>query len=165
MELTERLALPLLIPGQAQKEVFHNEALQVLDAIVAACVEELPRNDPPQGPEAGTGYLVGGAPTGEWSGFADHLASFGSAGWRFIAPVVGLRALVKSTSTFAEYGSAGWEIGTVRASRVVVGGDQVIGARAGAIDDPTGGTIVDAEARSAISQMLSALRQHGLISE
>ena len=165
MEFTERLALPLLVPGQAQKEVLHNEALQVLDTVAVAAVEEAPRNDPPQAPQPGAVYLIGAEPVAEWSGYADHLAAYSIAGWRFIAPLVGLRALVKSTSTYAEYGSAGWEMGTVRASRVVVGNDQVIGARAAAIDDPTGGTIVDAEARSAVSQVLSALRQHGLISE
>ncbi len=71
---------------------------------------------------------------------------------------------MKSTSTFAEYGLAGWEIGTVSASRVVIDGDQVIGAQADAIADPAGGTIIDAEARSAVSQILSVMRQHGLIS-
>jgi len=165
MEFTERLALPLLVPGQAQKEVLHNEALQVLDTVAVAAVEEAPRNDPPQAPQPGTAYIIGPQPTAEWSGFAGHLAAYSSAGWRFIAPIVGLRALVKTTSTFAEYGSAGWEIGTVRASRVVVGSDQVVGAQASAIPDPSGGTIVDAEARATISTILSALRQHGLISQ
>ena len=33
MEITERLGLPLLNPGQSQKEIFHNEALLVLDAV------------------------------------------------------------------------------------------------------------------------------------
>jgi hypothetical protein len=107
---------------------------------------------------------VGTTPTAEWSGYADHLAAYSSAGWRFVPPVAGLRALVKSTSTFAEYGGSGWEIGTVSASRVVIDGDQVIGPQAGAIADPAGGTIVDAEARSAVSQVLSVMRQHGLIS-
>jgi len=38
-----------------------------------------------------------------------------------------------------------------------------VGARAAAIDSPAGGTVVDLEARSAISAILSAMRQHGLI--
>ena len=38
MEFTPRLSLPTLIPGQAQKELFHNEALQVLDFLVAGAV-------------------------------------------------------------------------------------------------------------------------------
>ena len=36
MNGTPRLSLPFLSPGQAQKEFTHNEALQILDAVVAA---------------------------------------------------------------------------------------------------------------------------------
>jgi hypothetical protein len=153
------------IAGQAQKELFHNEALQLLDFIVAGAIEEAARNDPPIAPMPGQSYLIGAAPVGEWSEFPDHVAAFGAGGWRFIAPVVGLRLVDKSTDTVATYGSAGWEVGTVRASRIVIDGQQVVGAQGGPIATPTGGTTTDVEARSAIGAMLSALRQHGLISE
>lgn len=36
METTARLGLPLLAPGQAQKELFHNEALALVDAATQA---------------------------------------------------------------------------------------------------------------------------------
>ncbi len=165
MELTPRLSLPTLIPGQAQKEFFHNEALQLLDCAVAGAIEEPARSDPPQAPVPGQTYLVSGSPTGEWSGYPDHIAAFGAGGWRFVAPVVGLTFVEKTSGTLAVYGTAGWEIGVVRASRVNVDGQQVVGARAPAIADPAGGTTVDLEARSAIAGLLSALRQHGLISQ
>lgn len=165
MDQTERLSLPLLAPGQAQKELFHNEALQLLDAIVGAAVEDLPSNDPPQAPIAGTSFVIGTAPTADWSGYPAHLAAYTSAGWRFIPPVMGFRALVKTTGTLAEYGPSGWEIGTVRASELEIGGLQVVGPQAAAIADVAGGTTIDSEARLAISAILSALRQHGLISE
>ena len=140
-------------------------ALQLLDCIVAGAIEEPARNDPPISPAPGQCFLIGAAPTDEWSEFADHIASFGAGGWRFLAPVIGLRLIDKSTDTVATYSSAGWEIGTVRASRIVIDGQQVVGARTGPIADPTGGTTTDAEGRSAIAAILSALRQHGLISE
>jgi hypothetical protein len=164
MELTPRLALPTLIPGQAQKEFFHNEALQLLDCIVAAAIEEPARNDPPLSPSAGQTYLIGTSPTGEWTDYPDHLAAFGAGGWRFVVPVVGLRVIEKSSGTVAAYGAAGWEMGVVRASRIIVDGQQVVGPQGGAIADPAGGTTVDLEARSTITEILSALRQHGLIS-
>ena len=47
MDASARLALPFLVPGQAQKEFFHNEALQLLDIIVQPAVEGAARNDPP----------------------------------------------------------------------------------------------------------------------
>lgn len=164
MELTPRLSLPTLIPGQAQKEFFHNEALQLLDCTVAGAIEEPARSDPPPAPVPGQTYLISGSPIGDWSAYPDHIASFGLGGWRFVAPVIGLGFIEKSTGRMAVYGTAGWETGVVRASQIIVDGQQVVGARAAAIADPAGGTTVDAEARSAITEILSALRQHGLIS-
>lgn len=163
METTERLLLPMLIPGQAQKEFFHNEALHVLDAIVAGAVEEPPRDGPPLSPSAGQCYLVGSSPVGDWAKHAGEVAVFSNAGWRFVAPVAGMSLLVKTSGTFATYGSSGWDLGTVRASRVIVEGEQVIGPRSASIATPSGGSTVDAEARITLDQILSTLRQHGLI--
>jgi hypothetical protein len=39
MSTTARFALPLIAPGQAQKEVYHNEALTAVDAALHACIE------------------------------------------------------------------------------------------------------------------------------
>lgn len=44
-----------------------------------------------------------------------------------------------------------------------VDGIKVVGSRGSAITDPTGGSTVDAQARTAIGQILTALRGHGLI--
>lgn len=100
---------------------------------------------------------------GDWSDYAGHVAVFSEAGWRFVAPVAGISLLVKSSGTFANSGSAGWEVGTLRASRVIVEGEQVVGPRLAAVADPTGGSTIDAEARLTLEQILSVLRQHGLI--
>jgi hypothetical protein len=86
-----------------------------------------------------------------------------AGGWRFLAPVDGLSALVRTNRLEAEYFGGSWEIGTARAERVEIAGDQVLSTRAGAIASPSGGTTVDAEARGAIDQILAALRSHGLI--
>ena len=75
----------------------------------------------------------------------------------------GLVALVKSTSVWALFRSGSWELGNVRGSSLILGGQQVVGTRAGAIAAPVGGTTVDAESRTAIGQILTALRLHGLI--
>jgi hypothetical protein len=42
-------------------------------------------------------------------------------------------------------------------------GQQVVAGRAAAISGPSGGSVVDVEARSAIGQILTMFRQHGLI--
>jgi len=40
MESSQRLSLPFISPGQAQKELYVNESLQILDFVTAASVEE-----------------------------------------------------------------------------------------------------------------------------
>jgi len=163
MSATPRLTLPFLSPGQAQKEFFHNEALQVLDILVAAAVEEGPRDDPPSSPSAGDCYIVGEDPTGLWAGKPHYLAAYTSGGWRFVAPFDGICAYVKGIDEHAIYRSGAWEFGVLRGSSILIGGQQVVGARVAAIASPAGGTTIDSEARAAIAAALDALRQHGLI--
>ncbi len=163
MSSTPRLGVPLLSPGQAQKEFFHNEALQTLDTLVAAAVEEPPRASPPASPALGVCYIVADSPTGAWAGKAQSIAAFTSGGWRFISPFEGLTVYVRSTGTYGMYRAAAWEIGVLRGTNIVLGGQQVVGSRAAAISSASGGTTVDSQARSAIDQILAAMRQHGLI--
>jgi len=163
MTSTPRLALPFLSQGQAQKETTHNEALQILDFLVAGAVAEPPRNDPPASPAIGDCYIVGPAPTGEWAGWADAIAGFSAGGWRRIAAVEGMRLYVHATEQWASYCATGWEFGIVRGSQLAIDGQQVVGAQADPIASPAGGTTVDSEARAAIDQILAALRGHGLI--
>jgi hypothetical protein len=126
-------------------------------------VEGDPANIPPATPLAGACYIVGPAPTGAWAGRAGSVAAYSDAGWRFLPPIDGMSLLVRSSGLQAIYRAGAWEIGVVRTGEVVVGGNKVLGSRAAAIAAPAGGTVVDAQARTAISAILTALRGHGLI--
>jgi hypothetical protein len=130
---------------------------------VGAAVEVLPLATPPASPALGACYIVAASPTGAWAGKAQYLAAFTSGGWRFIAPVEGMAAYVKASATWAAYRQGAWEIGVVRGSSLMLGGQQVVGSRAAAIAAPSGGTTVDSQARTAIGLILAALHQHGLI--
>jgi len=163
MNGTPRLSLPFLSPGQAQKEFTHNEALQILDAVVAGAAVEGPRSDPPVSPSIGAAYIVGSAPTGAWTGNSKCVASYTAGGWRFINPLDGMTLYVKSEGTTACFRGGAWEVGLVRGSQVIVNGQQVVGARGSAIVPASGGTTVDVEARAVIDGILGALREHGLI--
>jgi hypothetical protein len=160
---TPRLGLPFLSAGQAQKEIFHNEALQTLDALVAGAIEEPPRADPPSSPTVGETYIVAGPASGEWSGKDDYVAEFTTAGWRLIQPQEGMTFYVRSSGIWAVYRAAAWELGQLRGSALLVAGQQVVGSRAAAIASATGGATIDAEARGVLDQILAAMRQHGLI--
>ena len=59
---TARLALPLLSPGQAQKEMTHNEALALIDLAVQASVESVGATVPPADPAEGAAWILGERP-------------------------------------------------------------------------------------------------------
>jgi hypothetical protein len=135
----------------------------LLDIVVAPAVEEIPRADTPLSPAEGASYIVALSATGDWAGHDHCLACYSGGGWRYVPAIEGMRALVKDSGLIAAYRVDGWEIGVVRGASVEVAGYQVVGPRAPAITDPTGGAVIDAEAREALAEILSALRHHGLI--
>lgn len=158
-----RLALPLIEPGQAQKEWFHNEALTLLDAAVQASVAAVGLDAPPADPVLGASWIVGAAPTGEWNGRAHALATWTAGGWRFVRPREGMAVWDGQALVSVRFVGGAWDRGAVRATRLVIAGEQVVGARSGPIAEPAGGGFVDAEARATLSAILAALRGHGLI--
>ena len=159
---TPRLALPLLQPGQAQKEMYHNEALARLDLAVQAAVIAAGTNIPPDDPEPGDAWIAGDAPTGAWAGQARAIAGWSESGWRFLAAAEGMRAWVMESDGFALFSGGAWRTGEAY-GRLIIDGEQVVGPRAEAIDEPDGGATVDSEARAAIGAILAALREHGLL--
>ena len=163
MDQTARFALPFLAPGQVQKEWFHNESLQRIDMLLCAAVETPPQNDPPVSPVAGQCYLIGDNPTGSWVGQAGAIAGFSEGGWRFVAPVEGAQLLVRATGETMLRRNAVWEAGILRVREVQVDGQTILRGRQPPVAAPSGGSVVDAEGRSAISAILSALQAHGLI--
>jgi len=160
---TPRLGLEQIQPGQAQKELSHNEALALLDLLVQPVVEAVASDDPPSAPVPGQAWIVGAARTGAWAGHADALAGWTDGGWRFVAPIEGLCVWSREDAAIARFSGGAWATGVVRATRLEIGDEQVVGARQPAIADPDGGGTADAEARTAIGTILSALRTHGLI--
>lgn len=162
-EHSDRLALPLLSAGQAQKELYHNEALAILDLLGHAAVEDHGINTPPSTPSIGQCWVVGASPTGAWAGHANALAGWTSGGWRFIAPRAGMSVWDSGAGYSLHHDGGSWVNGALSVSSLNIGGIQVIGSQSAAIPTPTGGSVVDVEARAAVVSMLNALRTHGLI--
>lgn len=90
-DITANLGLPLLLAGQAQKHVTHNEALALIDLLVQGVVQDSHRTSPPAAPLDGHCHIVAAAPTGLWAGQAGRIAGFVNGGWIFIAPRNGWR--------------------------------------------------------------------------
>jgi len=163
MDATDRLELPLIAPGQAQKEMTHNEALALLDVAVQASVAAVGLDTPPVDAQPGSCWIVGPRPTGAWAGHPGAIAGWTGGGWRFVAPRPGLAAWSLADGMEARCDGVGWALGRLAATELAIDGTRVVGARQGAITDPDGGPMVDMQARTAVGAILAALRAHGLI--
>jgi hypothetical protein len=108
-DLSSNLALPYLSPSQAQKHVTHNEALQILDAVVQLAVASCDIGTPPAVVDAGARYIVGPNATGDWSGEETHVALWSGSGWIFIAPQEGWQAWVTDKDAVVVWHDSQWQ--------------------------------------------------------
>lgn len=161
-ETSHRFGLPFLVPGQAQKEIFHNEALVAVDALLHATVEGAAAGAPPAEPAAGESWIVADPATGAWSGASESIATWTDGGWRFFAPVPGMLAWNKAAGLWTRWTGSEWSQGTLPASALLIGGQQVVGARLAEVPSPSGGTVIDAEARASVVALIATLKSHGL---
>ena len=143
-DTTPRFGLPLLAAGQAQKEITHNEALMLIDLLAQPIVESASLSAPPVSPGPGQAWIVSSSPSGAWAGHADALALWTEGGWRFVNPIEGMRVSVRATGLMLRRGATLWGSGA-------------------AIAAPSGGGVVDTQARAAIASLIAALQQGGVI--
>ncbi len=142
---TGRHRLPLLAVSQAQKEITHNEALCMIDALLHMAVETTLSAAPAvTDNDIGKSWIINGMPTGAWAGKASQVAYWIGGSWRFVLPQEGMRVWNKSTRRHSLFLSGQWTI-------------------APSIPNPTGGTIVDSEARAAVLAILQYLRLLGIL--
>lgn len=162
-ETSARFALPFILPGQAQKEVFHNEALTLIDAALHAQIAAGPLDDIPDAPEPGQCWIVGAGAGGAWAGKAGSLACWTAGGWRFVSPRPGMLAWNIDPGYWLYWTGSAWSGGEWPATALVIDGQQVVGSRLPDVPSPSGGTIIDAEARAAVDGLIATLKSHGLI--
>lgn len=108
MTSTERLSLPYIVQSQSQKEVTHNDGLNLLDMMVQAVVLEVELDTPPASPTLGDCYVIGNSPTGDWTTHADELCQAITGGWRFISPFEGLLVYNLSDDLGYRYDGSSW---------------------------------------------------------
>ena len=107
-DLSARLDLPLIKPSQAQKHVTHNEALQILDGLVQAVIEEAGAETPPFEPVTGQLFALGPSPTGDWAGMGGTLALRAPEAWLFLTPRAGWRAWDKAAGRYLVHAQGSW---------------------------------------------------------
>jgi hypothetical protein len=151
VEVTTRFGLPLLVPGQGQKDVTHNEALLALDLLAHAAALSRTLAVPPGDPAIGACWLVPADASGVWAGASGRLACWTAAGWRFVDFPDGAALWVADEALRVRRAGSAWVP------------EAPAGAPLGSVAAPSGGTVVDVEARAALALLLERLRQLRLI--
>lgn len=141
---TARFDLPLLFAGQAQKEGFVNEMAARIDAMLHTAIEA-EQAAPPTSPLDGQAWLIAATPSGVWTGKAGQIAARQAGNWLYFVPRHGLRLFNRATGQFIQYTGA-W-------------------AAPSRPPAPSGGTVIDAEARAAIAALIAGLTTAGILSQ
>lgn len=145
LDHSARWSFPFLAVGQMQKEVTHNEALALIDMVIAPAVEAASVNVPPGAPGIGQGWLIGPNPSAGWAGQANKLACWTQGGWRYAQPPIGMAATL-ADGRVARFDGTIWQLPPTVAV-------------------PQGGAVVDSEARFAIDGLIAALKAQGWLSD
>lgn len=141
---TPRFALPFLFPGQAQRELFVNEALIRIDAGLHAAVLDS-RADPPSDLAEGDCYLITESASGEWTGKEGRIATYSAGTWHYQDPLAGMRVWEAGRAAWAHFDGNSW----VRVTRPY---------------DPSGGPVVDEDACAAVANLVTKLVEAGIFS-
>jgi hypothetical protein len=140
-----------LIAGQGQKEVTHNEALLLLDAVVSCIVERRDLASPPQSAVDGQCWIVPAGAALAWQGKTDQIAMWTAGGWRFVVPPEGAIVFVRQGRERLRRLDGAWRA------------EAPSGAPGAAISGPVGGATIDSEARVVLNTLLDRMRSLGLI--
>lgn len=140
MSNSPNLALPYLVAQQAQKEITHNDALNMLDALAQISVKDRTLTTPPGSPAEGDCYIVPVSATGAWSGQTGNIACYYS-GWIFKTPEEGWLAYVRNEDAVYAYDGSSWAaykvmvpLGSASAPALFVTGDTNTGLFSGGAD-------------------------------
>ena len=139
---TPALGLPLLVAAQAQKEFFVNHSLFLLDALHMHTVKSS-QAAPPSAATESECYRVKAPATGAWAGREDRIAVSIAGDWHFIEPVQGMAIYDRTADNLLVFRS-GWKSAQTPTL-------------------PTGGSVVDVEARAAIGALIQSLKGVGLL--
>lgn len=132
-----RFGLPLLFSGQSRKEHTVNEAHAITDALLH-CAIEGETGTPPEAPTDGDCWLVSSPATGEWSEQEGRIACRQAGIWLFVTPRDGMRIFNRSAGQDIRFAGT-W-------------------AAPSAPTAPSGGSVIDTEARTAINELIAAMQ-------
>src|SRR6188472_674929 len=108
MPSTAHLALPLVMPAQAQKHVTVNQALTILDTVTQLRVTDSATMTPPVSVSEGDAFLVPAGAGGEWEVRRGSVAVWNNGGWAYLSPRPGWRAWDEGLSAWQIFDGEAW---------------------------------------------------------
>ncbi len=138
---TANLSLPMLFAGQAQKEFALNQSLMIIDALLQKSIATT-LAAPPQTAEPGATYRIADNASGEWAGHENELATIVGGSWLFVPPSEGMSVYDRTARQNLFY-DEGWQTAETPSA-------------------PTGGAVIDTEARATLAALVDALRSIGI---
>ncbi|WP_448582466.1 DUF2793 domain-containing protein [Thermaurantiacus sp.] len=153
METTQRFGLPLLVFGQGQKDITHNEAVMGIDWLLHGRIVSAGLRRPPAAPAVGDAWLVGTPAEAEWLGHDGQMACFSAGGWRFFRPAAGLALWNAELGRCQRFDGTDWRF------------DPRPTMTAPVRPQLQGGSVIDAEARQALLVILARLVELGIFAD
>jgi len=110
MATAPKTGAPEISASQSSKEVTHNQAVRIFDALVMPNVIDKDLADAPAASDGDTYIVATGSTSGDdWDGHADDIAYYSSSGWIFMTPAAGWLVYVTDEDTYYKFmDSAGW---------------------------------------------------------
>lgn len=108
MTNSPRLTLPYIEQNQAQKEITHADALNILDGLVQSVVRGIGQNIPPTTPVNGDLFVVGATPIGAWAGQANKIAHYVGTGWQFRTAFNGTLVYSREVDALYYFNGTSW---------------------------------------------------------
>ncbi|MEP5936940.1 MAG: DUF2793 domain-containing protein [Erythrobacter sp.] len=136
-----KYGLPFLFAGQAQKELFVNQAHALVDALVHTSVEGS-TSTPPVAPDQGQSWLIEASPTGNWPDHEGEIATFVDPEWIYVSP------------------RAGMQVYDIGAGQMLIFDNGWSSAATPSL--PSGGATVDTEARQRLATLIQEFRNLGI---
>lgn len=122
--------------------MFVNLSLAVLDGLLHGAVEG-ERATPPPAPSDGTAWLVASGASGDWADHAGQIALRQSGQWLYVPALDGMQLLDRSRSQIVHRLGGAWRAPPAPTAA-------------------TGGSVIDVQARQALSALVAALQQWGV---
>lgn len=107
---TPVLGLPYLVSSQSQKEVTHNESLNIIDILLDRTVKSITITTPPASSAEGDAYIIAVNATGDWLSKDGQIAQYIGGSWKYYTPRQGWLFYVVDVAKYYKRSASAWMV-------------------------------------------------------